>query len=392
MRNRAVLLLPTLTLACSLGSKPDAGDPYQEETLETYLQALPQQDRLSVGVPTADDTPGALTHVGDAVLAAEGVRFARAVNQPVRHLVVALHDITAFPPTRYDATRREFLWGPWANPGDVGKMALIVRENDPGSDFKYAYSLVRATHSDLSDAVPVISGGSTPDAENPNRGVGVALWDLEANHDFVLAHDRSASRVSDGRGRFVTLFGHRAASDGDALFNVAVFRNFVPEQTLAQAQAQAQAPSPLDVDYFYGRFLGTSGVRVDFVDSEVLADLCDDSAETCFEHDVVRDSEERFDYNAFFVNRGLGRAEARLSEGDLSASVHLIECWSPTLDRTSFQIETDGAMVETMENGGCATPADQSPSELGLPELADIDPAMLNAMTCAAEHGLIGCE
>ena len=72
--------------------------------------------------------------------------------------------------------------------------------------------------------------------------------------------------------------------------------------------------------------------------------------------------------------------------------MHLVECWSPTLDRTSFQIETDGAMVETMENGGCAAPADQSPSELGLPDLGDIDPAMLKAMTCAAEQGLIGCE
>jgi hypothetical protein len=388
MRNRAILMLPTLALACSVGSKPDAGDPYEASTLAAYLQALPQQDRLSAGVPTADDTPGALTHAGDSVLAAEGVQFARAVNQPVRHLVVVLHDITAFPPTSYDATRREFLWGPWNNPSGVGKMALVVRENEPGSDFEYFYSLVRATRSDLSDASPVISGGSTPDAENPNHGAGVALWDLEANHDFLLAHDGSAERASDGRGRFVTLFGHRPAPGGDALFNVAVFRNFVPERTLEQAEA----PAPLDVDYFYGRFLGAAGMRVDFVDSEVLADLCDGSADTCFEHDLVADSEERFDYNAFFVNRGLGRAEARLSEGDLNASVHLVECWSPTLDRTSFQIETDGAMVETMENGGCASPADQSPSELGLPELSDIEPAMLRAMTCAAEHGLIGCE
>jgi hypothetical protein len=267
-------------------------------------------------------------------------------------------------------------------------MALVVRENEPGSDFEYSYSLVRATRSDLSDATPVISGGSTPDAENPSHGIGIALWDLEADHDFVLAHDPGAAASGKGRGRFVTLFGHRAASGGDALFNVAVFRNFVPDRTLEQAEVSA----PLDVDYFYGRFQGESGVRVDFVDSEVLADLCDTSAETCFEHDVVAGSDEHFDYNAFFVNRGLGRAEARLSDGDLNASVHLVECWSPTLDRTSFQIETDGAMVETMENGGCAAPADQSPSQLGLPELSDIDPALLRAMTCAAEHGLIGCE
>ena len=388
MRNRAILLLPTLVFACGGEPPPDAGDPYETSTLATYLQALPELDRLSAGVPTADDIPGALTHAGDAVLAAEGVRFARAINQPVRRLVIALRDIVAFPPTRFDATRREFLWGPWSNPGQLGKAALVVRENEPGSDFEYSYALVRATKSDLSDATPVISGGSTPDAENPNHGVGIALWDLEADHDFVLAHDSSAANSEAGRGRFVTLFGHRAASAGDALFNVAVFRDFVPERTLEQSEA----PGPLDIDYFYGRFQGADGMRVDFVDSDVLADLCDTSADTCFEHDVVADSDEHFDYNAYFVNRGLGRAEARLSEGDLEASVHLVECWSPTLDRTSFQIETDGAMVETMENGGCAAPTDQSPSELGLPELHDVDPALLRAMSCAAEHGLIGCE
>jgi hypothetical protein len=46
-------------------------------------------------------------------------------------------------------------------------------------------------------------------------------------------------------------------------------------------------------------------------------------------------------------------------------------------------------MVE-MENGTCAAPTDQSGMLLGLPTLADIDPAMLGVVSCAAEIGLIG--
>jgi hypothetical protein len=49
-------------------------------------------------------------------------------------------------------------------------------------------------------------------------------------------------------------------------------------------------------------------------------------------------------------------------------------------------------MMETLENGSCTAPADQSAVELGIPTLDDIDPELLGLMSCAAENGLIGCE
>ena len=85
-------------------------------------------------------------------------------------------------------------------------------------------------------------------------------------------------------------------------------------------------------------------------------------------------------------------AEARLSEGDLSAPVRVIECWTAGLNRTSFQLGTDSAMVGTLENGSCAAPLDRSSRELGLPTLESVDPALLAAMNCAADHGLSGCD
>jgi hypothetical protein len=385
MRTRAIIILP-LIAACSGENASEPRDSYRDETLAEYLQALPDQERLSADLPTALDTPGALTQPGNAVLAAQGVAFARDVNRPVRILVAALRRITSFPPTRFDAAEQKFVWGPWDNENGAGKVALYVQKNAARADFEYSYALLRSAGDDLAHASAVIAGGATPDPQDRFRGVGVALWDLEANHAFDAAH--GAAPEGQGRGRFVTLFGHHTQASGAAAFNVAVFRDFVPERE----PGAAANPEPLDVDYFYGRLIGTDGQRVDFVDSQVLADLCDTSADSCFEHDRVSDAAERFDFDAFFIQRGLGRAEARLSEGDLNGPVRVIECWNAGLDRTSFQIGTDADMVETMENGSCAGPTARSASELGLPTLEDVDPAMLSAMSCAAERGLIGCD
>jgi hypothetical protein len=388
-----LLIAPALLLACSGESpaEPQANEAYSAETLAEYLQALPDQDRLSASLPMAEDTPGALTAGGNAALAAQGIAFARAVNHPVRTLVTTLRLITAFRPTYFDAAAQKFVWGPWDNQDGAGKVALYVQKNGPGADFEYSYALLRAPTEDLAQATAVIAGGATPDPEDRFRGAGVALWDLEANHQFNLARDSAASEGR-GRGRFVTLFGHQSSAAGDAAFNVAVFRDFVAEREVGVSVD----PEPIDVDYFYGRLISSEGVRVDFVDSQVVADLCDTSAESCFDADAVSDADEQLDYDAFFVNRGLGRAEARVSSGDLSSPVRLIECWNQGLVRTSFQIGTEGAsggaMVETMENGSCAAPADQSAEALGLPTLDDVDATLLDALSCAAERGLSGCD
>jgi hypothetical protein len=49
-------------------------------------------------------------------------------------------------------------------------------------------------------------------------------------------------------------------------------------------------------------------------------------------------------------------------------------------------------MMETLENGSAAAPADQSAVDLGIPTLDGIDPTLLGLMRCAGENGLIGCE
>jgi hypothetical protein len=375
------LFLSWLCFACGGGENATPA-AYDSEMLADYRRAIPEQGRLLASEPGISET-GALTRSGDAVLAAYGLELTRAVNRPVRLLVTSLRALSELEPSYFDRAQRRFVWGPWDNERGVGKVALIVAQNQPGSDFQYSYMLVRTPDDELDGATPVIFGGATPDASDPELGVGVALWDVEANRAFEANNGGDATTA--GSGRFVTLFGHGSTEAGDDYHNLAAFRFFVP----AGAEGGAD---PIDVDYFYGRFQRNDGTRIDFVDSDVLANLCGASTDSCFSSSAEPSTQtERFEYGAYFVNRGLGRAEVRLSEGDLAEPAVFVECWSPSLEQTSFQVETSDGMVETLENGSCSAPADQPAAELGLPTLDDIDRGLLGLMSCAAENGAIGC-
>jgi hypothetical protein len=385
MHVRITAWLPLATLAC--GGDPLDPPAYDSASLAEYRRAIPTEERLVSAVPTATSQPFALVAPARAVLAGHAVGFARAVNGPARFLVAALREIAAQAPSSFDASRRAFIWGPWPSDTGIGHVSLVITKNEPGADFAYSYALERSSDASSETRWSVIVGAATPDPDAAEHGVGVALWDLELDSAFQLEHDPSYVTDSGGTGRVVMLFG-RAAGHRAASFNLALFRDFLP----AALDRSEAAVAPIDIDYFYGRFEGDQAAVVDFVDSEVFADLCDGAPDSCFERDRVADAPERFGFNAFFVNHGLGRAEARLSAGDLAQPVNVVECWSADFRQSSFSVGVPGDMVETISNGSCATPADQSATELGLPTLGDIDPALLEAMSCAAENGSIGCE
>jgi hypothetical protein len=297
--------------------------------------------------------------------------------------VRALQRIVALPPSLYDSSKREFLWGPWDNEDGFGKVSLYIRQNEETEEFRYSYALVRSVDGDIDEMTPVIWGSATPDPDDDDKGVGIGLWDVEANKAFEREHDPAyVGDAASGGGRFVMLYGHQEEGQREAFFNVAVFRDFVP------ADAGADQ-APIDLDYFYGRVVESGGSVIDFFDSEVSADLCDTSPEDCFENDAVADADESLDFLAVFVNRGVGRAEATVSGGDLESPVSLVECWDALFDRTFIHMDSGGAVV--LEDGACAAPMDQSMASLGLPSLSAIDTELLSALDCVARHGVEAC-
>ena len=374
----AALLLPLTLVACA----PEEDDEsYDATLLEQYRTALPSADRLESGVPTPGSQPGALALGVDSEIAALAIEAAVAINEPVAELVATLEAISTLPPTLYDSTTREFLWGPWPNEDGVGNVLAYIRENEPGADFQYSYAFARLMGDDVASAAPIVAGGASPDAVDPDLGVGVTLWDMDLNNAFDETHDPDfdANRQR-SRGRVAILYGADTEGDGEFYFDVAVLRDFVGEDS------EKDAP-PADAELLYGH-TKTDGVARHFLDWVIEGDLCDATAESCFESNVVDDRDETLAFRAAFLGTA-GRGEARLSGGDLSTNVNVVECWNAMLQTTYFAVGDD---TRTFEEGACTGKEGVSLADGGVPTLDQIDTDLIDALDCVASKGYRACE
>lgn len=355
--------------ACGGGEE---GGEYDPQLLQEYRTAIPSMDRLAASTPEATT----FAAVGDPALYPNGsYDIAVGINGAVVGLIDGLGFIVNQEPTIYNSDTKEFLWGPYPNEDGFGTVAVYIREAEQGADFKFEYALARGVNNDVATFAPVIWGGATPNAANPDQGYGVTLWDFEANYAFEQANNPDAANLTLDRGRFVALYGSGAEAAGTFAFVVAVFRNFVPQDN--------PAAEPADLDYFYGRYDdGTN--TVDFIDWAAAIDVDNDAARPAAENVSVRMA---------FLNEGTGRAEAAASGGDLQANqtADAVECWDTAINQTylSFTVTTDGN-PQTATDGDPANCGlfQASLTELGVPALADVDPTLKAALDYVAENGV----
>jgi hypothetical protein len=382
----ALLTLPLTFVACGGGldaeSDADEAADYDRSRLDEYRGALPDEEQVEAKTPGPEADPNALTLLGDAELAHLAIKSARDVNAPAKMVVFLLRQITNVPPTLYDSEKREFVWGPWDNEDAYGQVLVYIRENPAGDDFKYGYALVRLVDSDIATAKPVIWGGATP-GEEPRQGMGVTLWDFEADNAFSKEHDPNFdAEAPHDEGRFAMVYGRGDDANGTFKFNVAVVRDFISKD-------DEDAREPANLDYFYGHVKGNDGVVVDFLDWQLTGELCNADPETCFETPGGA-ATETLQLRAAFVDRGMGRAEAQITGGDLSQTVSVVECWDDDIDRTHMSVSTDEVVAG--EIGTCVAPFDATLAALGVPTIDDLDDEMLEDMDCAATNGLEGCD
>jgi hypothetical protein len=386
----ALLTSLALVLAACSGSDGEPSDTVdgltdeQAAALEQYLQAIPSEERVTAATPIDEDADG-LPTTGSAEFARDSIAAATAINSPAIAMVRLLKQITALAPTVYNSDTREFVWGPGDNDDGVGQILLYIRQNEEGADFKYEYAFVRLVDRDMATAAPVIWGGANPDLTESGKDAGVTLWDFDASNAFDTAHDPEFSLAQKTQGRFVMMYGSDPNTEADARFNVAVFRDFIPDD------ATADPPQPFDAEYFYGRVIDPDGQQFDFLDWQLTGDLCDTDPDSCFDNNVVADQEEQFRLMTIFVDKGIGRAEVNVSGGDLASDVAAVECWDANLDRTFVSISADGAVLAS--EGQCEGVLGSTLSELGMPTIDDIDAELMAALTCVADQGVDGdCE
>lgn len=357
------------------------GDDIDQQLLAEYRSALPTMGDLEATTP--ESSASALRSLNPEVgqpaeLPSGSYDIAIGINTAVSGIVEVMRNVVELPPTIYNSNTKEFVWGPFENDEGIGYVAAYIRDAGESEDFRYHYALLRGIDNDVANMVPVIWGGATPDANNQDHGVGITLWDFEANRAFEEANNPDYANLALDQGRFVALYA-KGIDENDAAAEVAmvlaVFRNFVPKDKPGDA--------PANLDYFYGRY-SKDGTTMDFLDWEAGIDVSD----------PVDGLAENLGVRMAFLNEGTGRAEADATGGSLADNeeMRLVECWDAGLDQTHLSIErlVDGNTAETVALGEAADCGlfQSSLTELEIPSLDDVDPAMRSALEQVAETGV----
>lgn len=360
---------------------PNPNDQIDQALLAEYRAALPSMGELQATAPQASAAAlrSSITAVGDTALYPDASHdIVIGINGAVSGIIQLMEQVVMVPPTVFNSETKEFVWGPWDNEDGIGFVAAYIRDAGEGEDFRYQYALLRGIDNDLAKMQPVIWGGATPDADNEDHGVGITLWDFEANRAFEEANNPDYANLVLDQGRFVALYSKgydEKDPSAEVAFVLATFRGFVPQDKPDQA--------PTDLDYFYGRYT-SADMTGDFLDWEAGIDVSE-PADGLAENVGVR---------MLFLNEGTGRAEADAAGGSLAANeaVHVTECWDDSISRTYLLTEllADGTPAQSFTEGtieGCGS-FQASLSEIGIPSLDDVDPALRAALSDVATNGI----
>jgi hypothetical protein len=371
--------LSTMTLlGCVVEEKDPNPNPGQFDPvlLDEYRAALPKMGRLEAQAPQA--SPAAIAAVGDpAIYPVGSYDIATGINGAVTGIIQVLDTVTSLEPTIFNSETQEFFWGPFPNEDGIGFVAAYIREAGPDADFRFEYALLRGIDNDVANLKPVIWGGASPDAANEDHGVGVTLWDFEANRAFEQEHNPEFDSLVLDRGRFVALYAAGPDENdpsAEVAFVLAAFRDFVP--------ADNAGAEPAELDYFYGRY--ENGITVDFLDWEASFDVSD-PADGVAENVGVRMA---------FLNEGTGRAEADATGGSLAEGQQglAVECWNAAIQQSyiSFEVVQGTETIASAEEGNYADCGlfTASLDELKIPSLDDVEPELRAALDEAARNGI----
>jgi hypothetical protein len=389
----------TVLPACD-GGGPGDGDgdtaDYDAELLAAYKRALPSAEVLTAPQVSGQGNPNMV--IGET---AEYPQFAapivEGINQHISGIVDGLRAITDTEPTIYNSETLEFVWGPYDNDDSEladDKVLVYIKDEGEDADFRYGYALARGIGNDLSTYAPVIWGGAKPDPANEDHGVGVTLWDFEANRVWEDEHNPEHGDLT--QGRFAALYMKGLDADNENNETTVVLASL--RGIVSEDDPTAQ---PIDFDHLYGHVeiadpATTEPVGIetfDFVSLEMNADFHPEGNPDGNQELLVLD--------VVALDAGIGRGEVTVSGGTLDdvgeafAAFDGTECWDATVAQTYLElvataddgaetvVQTDGALEDC---GVFAT----SLVDLGVPSLDTIPQDLRAALASAAENGIAG--
>lgn len=307
MRSAWLAGVAVLVVACG-GERH--GDP------EEFRQAAPSRQNLAIALPQGGQalTSDASGHAQLYVLTREVVR---TVNGGLFFVGALIDAIIGHPPSEFDGSRA--VWGPHTPPLSPDTWRFSVVRSTGG--FEYVLEAKRKQNEDES-YFPVLSGRHEP--RSLGGGVGAFLIDWDAAQRLAAPPDEA------GRAQYA--YEREAAGDLDV---GAQFRGIKDGQTGAL----------VDFDYRYVQQV----VGVGSLDFALHKDL-QGSGLT-----------ERFEVRSRWRADGAGRADARVSEGDLPTEVIAGQCWDDAF--TSIWWRDSVAFQPTYgDEGQCAFPVQSLPA------------------------------
>jgi hypothetical protein len=373
---------------------------FDENLVNTYRNALPTYPNLIP--PTPMETIVVSPGTPQALAPALAEQSLAPVKYTFNLMNETLVELTSFPPTLYNEDTTQLVWGPFEARKDFGTLALFVSKNSDynadyfdedeptGSPLEYIFALMRGANYDLNTLTPIVLGGSTPNADNPEWGLTLLVFDFDTNKSFVEAYGKVSDPGCLASGRFVALRNHGPHLDENGvptdktLTSVAgIFRNFVPKN--------APGAPPIDLDYLYG----------DIASSDTTLSYSNFGAQ--FDFDGNPDTLENVAVKMAFWSylrrspAGSGRAEfvatnAEMAEGQF---LQATECWDYNLSKSYFTMASiygeEITPVSTMGTPitSCDDSLENGLDVIGLPSANEADPRIKELLEDIAQNGLL---
>lgn len=270
----------------------------QEEAPDDLKRAIPQADQVQIKLPGgAERTVGQLA---EWYVATRGVT--RTFNGGAGWVLVLIHTIIQYPVTTVSGDT--YTWGPWSDALDPAEYKLDVTALADGT---YQYQLSGRSKTQAGSAFEVVIDGTA----DPRPG------ELKGNGEFLIDFD-AGKRVNP------------IDSDPEARGSVAVNYDLTARHLDLQIMSTNAAGDPVMADYAYNQTLDGGGDMVFNVDGNAGGTA----------------AQEQITLRSRWQSNGQGRADARLTGGDLATSAIASECWDGQFRRTFYTDNVNFAPAE----------------------------------------------
>ncbi len=268
-----------------------------DDAPEAMRTAVPTAEQVAINLP--DTSARTIGELAEWYVATRNVT--RTFNGGSAWVLTLVHTIVQFPVT--SSNGNEYTWGPWSDALDPAEYRLDVTDNEDGT---YEYALYGRNKTEAGAGFEKVIGGFANTNPGELQGNGTFSVDFEAGRRV------NPVDADDARGSFTANYD-LAERHLDLVIN-----------------SIDDGGNTVSADYAYNESATGEGDMVFVFDN--------DAGGTATTEQVTLRSR--------WLATGAGRADARITGGDLAVSADASECWNEQFRRTFYTDTADFAPTE----------------------------------------------